>query len=334
MKRRFGRIAPALLAMLMLLSLTACGGGSAKAEEAPMAAAPMGEMYFDSSTSDMAMPEAAPMEEVKGEYGGGYTPGSSNGSADGVVETGRKMIRTAELQLETTEFDAAIEGLNALTEQMGGYFENSSIGTRGSNYRWAEYTVRVPAEHYNGFLNQAGELCHETWRNASQQDVSEVYYDTAGRLKTQQIKLERLQELLSKAELMEDIITIENAISETEQRIDDLSGTLQHYDAKVDYATVYIYLNEVYKLSDVEEVPEGFGSRLGNAFTRGWSNFVDNTEDLLVSMAYSWMQLLIFAAVVVVAVVVLRRQLRKRKAKLAAKAETLHAEYVRKDEEK
>jgi len=327
MKRRFGRFVPALLAMLMLLSLTACGGGSAKTEEAPRASAPKEEAYIEYTTSDsMAMPEE---EKAEPQYGGG----SSYGSSGATVDAGRKMIRTAELQLETTEFDEAVKSLNALTEQMGGYFENSSIGTRGKNYRWAEYTVRVPAEHYNAFLNQAGELCHETWRNASQQDVSEVYYDTAGRLKTQQIKLERLQELLSKAELMEDIITIENAISETEQRIDDLSGTLQHYDARVDYATVYIYLSEVYKLSNVEEVPENFGSRLSNAFTNGWANFVDGMEDMLVSMAYSWMQLLIFAAVVVVVVICLLRWRRKRKAKLAAKAEAAAAEYVRKDEQ-
>ena len=328
MKRRFGRFVPALLAMLMLLSLTACGGGSAKTEEAPRDSAPKEEAYIEYTTSDsMAMPEE---EKAEPQYGGGSNYG--DGSTGGTVETGRKMIRTAELQLETTEFDEAVKGLNALTEQMGGYFENSSIGTRSKNYRWAEYTVRVPAEHYNAFLNQAGELCHETWRNASQQDVSEVYYDTAGRLKTQQIKLERLQELLSKAELMEDIITIENAISETEQRIDDLSGTLQHYDARVDYATVYIYLSEVYKLSNVEEVPENFGSRLSNAFTNGWANFVDGVEDMLVSMAYSWMQLLIFAAVVVVVVICLLRWRRKRKAKLAARAEAVAAEYVRKDE--
>lgn len=55
---------------------------------------------------------------------------------------------------------------------------------------------------------------------------------------------------------MADIITIESAISETEQMIDSLSGTLQHYDAQVDYATVTISLQEVGKLSNVEEPPQ------------------------------------------------------------------------------
>ena len=50
-----------------------------------------------------------------------------------------------------------------------------------------------------------------------------MYYDNEARLTTQRTKLERLQELLSKAEAMEDIITIESAISETELQIEYLT---------------------------------------------------------------------------------------------------------------
>ena len=74
---------------------------------------------------------------------------------------------------------------------------------------------------------------------------------------------------------MEDIITIESAISETQESIDRLSGSLQHYDSMVDYATVYINLNEVYQLSTVQETPAGFAQRLGNAFAGGWRGIFD-----------------------------------------------------------
>ena len=140
------------------------------------------------------------------------------------------------------------------------------------------------------------------------EDVSEHYYDTQGRLKTQQIKLERLQSLLAKAELMEDIITIESAISETEWMIDELSGTLRHYDSKVDYATIYINLWEVYKLSDVETVPDTFGQRMGAAFASGMSDFGEFLENLAVSFAYGWIWWLIVIVVIVVVVRVLRKK--------------------------
>ena len=292
MKRRLLAL---MLTLLVALSLAACGSKS----EAPAASA---DMEYPMET------EMATSEEYLG-FDSGST--ADRGAA---YPTGQKLIRTAQMNLETTSFEEAVQGLTDLTEQMGGYFESSSVGKR-SNGRWAEYTVRVPAEKYQAFLDQAGELCHETWRDAQQEDISERYYDTEGRLKTQQIKLERLQALLARAENMEDIITIESAISETEQMIDDLSGTLRHYDGQVDYATVSISLSEVYKLSDVEEVPDSFISRLGKAFSGGWSDFTDGLENFAVALAYGWMWVLILAAVAVAVVRIFRK--RRRKAKKA-----------------
>ena len=292
MKRKLFALA---LALALVLSLAACGG-SKSAEftaEAP------------SASADMAYPMEPGMAEEMGFDFGSTASGSTNGGA--AYPAGQKLIRTAQMNLETTDFEKAVQGLTDLTEQMGGYFESSSVGKRNSG-RWAEYTVRIPAEKYQSFLDQAGALCHETWRDTRQEDISERYYDTQGRLKTQQIKLERLQTLLAKAEAMEDIITIESAISETEQMIDDLSGTLRHYDGQVDYASVCITLNEVYKLSSVEEVPDSFMSRLGKAFSGGWANFTDGLENLAVALAYGWMWVLVLAAVAVVVVRVLRKR--------------------------
>ena len=299
MKRKLFALA---LALLLVLSLAACGG-SKSAEftaEAPAASA------------DMAYPmEPGMAEEMGFDFSSTASSGTNGGAA---YPAGQKLIRTAQMNLETTDFEKAVQGLTDLTEQMGGYFESSSVGKR-SNGRWADYTVRIPAEKYQSFLDQAGALCHETWRDTQQEDISERYYDTQGRLKTQQIKLERLQALLAKAENMEDIITIESAISETEQMIDDLSGTLRHYDGQVDYATVSISLSEVYKLSNVEEVPDSFMSRLSKAFTGGLADFADGLENFAVALAYGWMWLLILVVVAVAVVRVLRK--RRRKAKKA-----------------
>lgn len=292
-----------MLTGLMCLSLAACGAKSEAPEaEAPAASAPMMEEYYGADMN-MSMTDSA----AKGESGG--------------VTSGQKLIRTASLEMETMEFETTTAALNDLVAQMGGYMENSDLHTRNSGYRYAEYTLRIPAERYEEFLNQAGTLCHETWRSTSQEDISEVYYDTQGRLKTQQIKLERLQDLLAKAETMEDIITIESAISETEMLIDNYSGTLRHYDGKVDYATVNISLREVYKYSNTEEAPTTFASRLGNSFSSGWNNFVDAMEDLAVGLAYSWMWWVILGAAAVIGFRAARKKIRLPGRKKAEKAD-------------
>lgn len=54
----------------------------------------------------------------------------------------------------------------------------------------------APAAEYEHFCEQVGSLCHVTYMSSSAENITEEYYDTDSRLKTAQIKLERLQELL------------------------------------------------------------------------------------------------------------------------------------------
>ena len=296
--KRGRRWAAAMLAVWMVLALAGCGASTGAAAEATASVSMADSAGGYGMSNGTAMPAA--VEEAA------ETDAGEAGDSGTIQE--RKMIHRAELELETTDFDQAVADLADLTERMGGYYESSTVADRGSDYRWANYTIRVPADQYSAFLDQAGTLCHETWRNTTQDDVSEAYYDVQGRLTTQRVKLERLQALLEQAENMEDIITIESAISETQESIDRLSGSLQHYDCKVDYATVYITLNEVYQLSTVQQTPAGFAQRLGNAFAGGWRGFLTGMESLVVALAYGWMWILLLAVIVAVVIRLGRRR--------------------------
>lgn len=275
-----------LAALVLLVSLmSGCGGGG------------------DTASSTTVSEDMAATEEAagSGSYGGNMMaqmPESAEG-ADGGEDRlqNAKMIYTADLTVETTAFDDAASSLRQMVEDMGGYFETASLYNRGGDYRSASYTIRVPADQFQNLLTQVGELCHVVRKEESGDNISEEYYDVESRLVTQQTKLERLQTLLSQAETMEDIITIESAISDTELTIEQLTGTLRRYDSLVDYSTVNITLEEVYKLSNAEEPPTSFASRLGKAFAAGWNGFVDVLEALVMILAYAWVPVLLLLAV-------------------------------------
>lgn len=303
MKRRIRILLAALLTAALL---TACGGSGGGSKDA-LSAAPS-EPMADSDSGwggENGYVESVDMETPMAPAGEDAAGGSAQEARP------EKIIRTAQLNLETTSFDQAAAALEQLASDLGGYVESGSVGDRGSGYSWGDYTIRVPSARFDEFLARAGELCHETWRNVERENISERYYDTAGRLKTQQIKLERLQELLAEAKEMADIITIESAISETEWMIEDLSGTLRHYDAQVDYSTIQVNLQEVYRLSNVEEVPVSFAGRLGTAFKDGLRAFGEWLEDLAVALAYSWMWWLLLAVIVIAVVRLVRGKLRR-----------------------
>ena len=292
------KIVSFLLALMLALSLAACSAKPASSDSASMAS--------DSYDFNGAELPDAKYDDTASDDGAWNGQEVSSAGAD-LAERGVKMVYIASIEMQTLEFDQAAQDIASLVESMGGYFEQKNFSNYSSSYRHASYTVRVPAEQFTDFCTQVGTLCHVTWQSDTAENISERYYDTQSRLETAQIKLERLQELLKKAESMEDIITIESAISETEYEIEDLS------DALVGYATVDLELSEVYRLSGTEDAPKSFGEKLANAFTDGLAATGQTLEDFAVWLAYSWLDVLIFAAVVFAAVKLIGRLRRGQK---------------------
>ena len=303
MKRMGTRLLPVLLCAL--LTLTACGGGSNSAASRP-------------ADNNMVSTDSAPQAPAEGEYGWALDeadtgmPEPSPEESGGGLPAGVKIIYTADVDLETKEFDQASQALNRLVEEVGGYYESRTTYNYGG-YRSANMTVRVPAEQYAAFCERAGTLAHRTRMSEDTENVSEAYYDVEARLSTQRTKLERLQELLAQAESMEDIIALESALSETELQIEYLTGSLRRYDSLVGYSAVNLQLREVYRLSTDEETPMTFGERLGSAFSTGLQRGRDNMEELVIGLAANWMTLLLLAAVIAGGVLGLRRLGRRRR---------------------
>ena len=301
-----------LLSVMLLFSLAACGAKSdsmamngASADKNTSSAAPSMPMPAPEIGFDYAAPEETVYDSVS-------SSGSTGTTASSTLPENVKMIYRGYLYLESTGFDAAVSGLEQLVAEMGGYFESSELNNY-SPYRNAYYVVRVPSAQYQPFCGRVGQLAQVNSQRHTTENVSEAYYDTESRLVTQRTKLERLQELLAKADVMEDIITLESAIAETELQIERLTGTLRKYDALVDYATVEINLEEVYELTEQEQPVIGFGAKLVEAFKTGTNNFVDDLERFALRFARNWISRTISLVFWIVVIVVAVRLLRKKK---------------------
>ena len=279
--------------LILVLTLVACGASAPRETAAADSAAPA------------AAEDAAYDWKAEESENGLFEPAAG---APNAADRDAKIIYTANMDLETTAFEKAVADINAAVERFGGYFANSSQSGQNSSYRYADYTIKVPQNDFQDFLNCIGETCAVTYTSTSAEDITDAYYDVDSRLKTAQTKLERLQELLAKADNMSDIITIESAISDAEWEIENLTGTLRTYDHQVDYATVYMSLREVYKLSGTDSAPLTLGKRIGNSFVQGLKSVGNFFENLLVWLAYSWIWLVVIAVIAVVVIRVVKKK--------------------------
>lgn len=306
MKKRQKMLILAVCVLLFLL--TACSAGNASAPDrlTTPAAAP--------SESTSALANEAAADYYAGEAAGVPTM-AVDGSAvpditvlpGGAIQRGPdlKLIRTAYLTMETENFDKAQLSLDTLVLKYGGYYESAEIrggafsksgGELEREMRYGAYTVRVPSAYFSEFLAESGEVALVTSLNQSAQDVSEQYFDLETRLKTLRTKQERINMLLAKAEKMEEIIYLENTLSEVAYQIETYTSTLQKLSSQVDYASIRINLDEVAAEGEKKTEDGPFLDRLKDAFTGGFGTFFSILGSVIVALVYL-LPLLILAGI-------------------------------------
>jgi hypothetical protein len=145
-------------------------------------------------------------------------------------------------------------------------------------------------------------------RSESSTDMTVQYADNEARLATLRAKMERLNELLEKAETVEDLISIESAIADTQYSIDSYETRQRTIDRQVD-----IYLRED---SPVEVTSEmSLGERISRAFQNSVEDFGQFLRNMLVFIVMALPALGLMAIVTAAVLLICRAKRKGKKAK-------------------
>lgn len=320
------RVAASVLCGIMMLGLIGCG---AKSEAMYDSAVSAPQVNYTGSAwdngyyaeSDMIVEEtmeAPMMEEAKAEDS--IAGGAGMNPETGVVETtSRKVIKTANLNLQTLEFEEFQAALDAKIAECGAYLQYADVS--GSEYygerKSANYTIRVPEANLNRFLAGVEGIATVTNKTIGEEDITLNYVDTEARIKTLEIEQERLLALLEKAENLDSIIMLEQRLSEVRYSMESYQSRLRTYNDKITYSTVYIYVREVVRVQ--EKAPETLLERIQNGWSDTMYDINEGAKDFLVWFIVNLPYLVFWAVVIVVLVVVLKKKNAKRKAKKLGK---------------
>ncbi len=304
------------LVFVVLLGSVGCGG-SYKASDTAATESVMSETTANGSfnyySHDGGFTEEVAEEEI---MDADYK--SENGEAAEVKDTARKLIKTVDMNVETQDF----EGLMPLVEQkisaLGGYIENSDV-YNGSTYksykelRWASLTIRIPQDNLEEFIQNMQGVSNVTNLNRRVEDVTLTYVDLESHKKALVTEQDRLLELLEVAETVDDIITIENRLSQVRYQIESMEAQLRSYDNKVNYSTVYMNIDEVEILTPVvEETP---GERIVRGFTESVKDVINGFKEFFIELIIGLPYLVVWGIIVTVIIFVIiklsRRSMRK-----------------------
>lgn len=246
-------------ACFALLWIAACGGAamdySAASPEMPSgAAAPAEPMPAPPMGGDMGgMPGSAMGRELTDgeEYDGGKlaqaTPATaappppppqgsgaqtaSPGASEIAAVRGPMLIYTAQLTMAVFEVSVALTQIEELGRELGGFLarrDDSSI------------TIRVPVAMFDRAvkrIEKAGDMLH---RNVTAQDVTEEFRDLEVRLRNARVVRERLEQLLAKANKVEESVMVERELERVAGEMERLAGRIKFLKDRAAFSTITV----------------------------------------------------------------------------------------------
>lgn len=301
----------ASLSVLILLAGVLCACG-VKSNDVAMEANGSDFLGFDTETG-----------QVTGE-------GTDGKKEEISAEYQTKIVRTAEWYAETRDFERAVTQLEESVLQCGGYVERSEVSgqtmaaqQKNKSTRSASFSLRIPAEIFDSFLNTAGERLNIISSHTTAVDISQTYYDTEARIGVLETERLVLEELLAKASSVRDMMEIEERLYDVIDEIESYRTMLAVYDSKTAYATVSLTL---YEVSDLTVASETFGARFWRAVGESWENTAEFGKDAAIAAVYAFPVILALAVIGVLTLVIVKKVKKKKKVRADGSSEQMKKE--------
>ncbi len=260
----------------------------------------------DSSSLPPNVIPAPAQEDVPGVSSGSDSGGGTGGIVDPAV--GPRMITTVQLTVTVDKPIEAADEATRITERAGGTVANRSERAASENEPGsAQLTLRIPFAKVTATLAELKALgvARDTTINST--DVTAQSEDLDARITALQTSVDRLLDLMARADSTDALIKIESALSDRQANLESLEAQKRSLDDQVALSTVTVYL--ISEKDTPAETPDTFWTGL----VAGWNAFVGFASATLVVLGVllPWLAV---AGIITGIVLVWVRLARRRKA--------------------
>ena len=300
-KQKLFKVLAFLMAAVLVLSFSACSSSVSKESasyktESTITGAYTSDSYYDYGESiDAEFNKDDIVEDVSLE--------------ENLIE--RKIIKTAQMNIETQNFEETVSEIKNDVSSFGGYISSSSIrGNKSEGSRYSNLVLRIPQDKYESFMTNSESFGNVTYISEQEEDVTNEYIDLDARINNLSSQLKKLEELLTKAKTLDEMLTIEGYITDVQYQLDSMNGRMKALSNRISYCTVNININEV----TVYTAPQdSFGARILSALEGMWSDFLNTLQDLFIFIIYL-IPYLVLAAAIIVLIRLIKKKRRAKKA--------------------
>lgn len=175
----------------------------------------------------------------------------------GLIEE-RKIIYTASAKINTNNLEDTVASIKSnLNEDE--WFDQETISKKS-----AYLVARVKSERLDTFISSISNSGTVSDYNKTATDISLNYQDSTSRIESLEAEKARLNALYPEAS-MSDMITINARLSQLNNELGTLQGTINNYDRLIDYSEVTLNIYELETKPDIS-----YGQRIKDTFKNAW----------------------------------------------------------------
>lgn len=243
-------------------------------------------------------------------------PGSAEGGAADTMEfdaqapeADRSVITTGWMSVTVDDPIATAEEAADIAERAGGRIDSrTETPATDTQPPSASLTMRVPSDELTGVVDELRELGTVNSVSMNASDVTQQRQDLDARIEALTASVDRLQELLSTATSITDLIAIESELTTRQAELDSLTQQRDWLVDQVDYSTLSLEL--VTEEVAPNPAPDDFWSGLA----AGWAALVAFASWLGVAFGVllPWVLAALLVAAIAVTIVIASTRRRRR----------------------
>lgn len=208
----------------------------------------------------------------------------------------RRVIRTAQVEVEVDKVEDAAERLLQIAEEAGGFIADSSYAeTNGVPH--ASFVLRVPVPRFAGVVASLDGVGRVARRSIHGQDVTEEFVDLEARVRNLERHEQRLLTFMDRTTKVSELLAIEQELTRVRGEVESLTGRARYLSNQSDLATLSVAVRQ--KTKKTSGALWDFGAtlqRMQAAFVATVRQLLAGVETIAVA-ASALIPVLAFAAV-------------------------------------
>ena len=241
----------AVVALVVLVGFTGCGGSGDESRSS------------DAATEEVGGSGGVSREAADGENSVTARATKFPEGAEQADDTEQEIIYTGSMTLRVDDRAEAAELATGIAEDHGGNRFSLEADLEGDGD--TTLVLKVQPDEFDAAMADLAKLGSPRNTKVDQENVTDQVVDVEGRLETANRSAERLRELLTTAVDVNAIVAVEQELARRESEIESLEGQLRVLESRTSMATITVTLTERSEAKVDKDIP-GFGTGLSRGF--------------------------------------------------------------------